>query len=157
MNLNALIVVADSARARLFRIVKTEAPRAPVALRELESLVHPEARIKESSRYTDSAPAASRTGKGPGHTMDDHRGARDAEERRRFARQIAQAVARSVRAYSQNPVITVASHAMHAGLTAELASELPKEVYVRSEIGELTELSPSELLEDMENRAVFTP
>lgn len=157
MNINALIVVADSARARLFRLVKTDAPRAPVALREAEALVHPESRIKEGNRYTDSAPAATRAGQGPGHTVDDHRGAHEAEERRRFARQIARAVARSVRENSQNPVIAVASHAMHAGLTAELASELPKEVYVRSEIGELTELSPSELLEDLEDRAVFAP
>jgi hypothetical protein len=157
MNLNALIVVADAARARLFRLEETGAPRAPVALREAESLVHPEARIKESDRYGDSAPAASRAGTGPGRTVDDHRGARDAEERRRFARQIAQAVARSVREHSQNPVITVATHAVYPALAEELGRELPKEVYVRAEIGEFTELTPSELLEELENRGVFAP
>lgn len=157
MNPNALIVVADAARARLFQLVQTGAPRAPIALREAESLVHPEARVKEGERYTDSAPAATRAGKGPGHTMDDHRGAHAAEERRRFARQIAQAVARSVREHSQNPVIVVASHPVCAGLAEELARELPKEVYVRSEIGEFTELTPSELLEELESRGVFAP
>jgi broad specificity phosphatase PhoE len=157
MNLNALIVVADAARARLFRLEETGAPRAPISLREAESLVHPEARIKEGELYSDSAPATSRAGKGPGRTVDDHRHARDAEERRRFARRIARAVASLVREHAQNPVLLVATHAVHPALTDELGRELPKEVYVRSAVGELTELTPTALLEEFENRGMFAP
>jgi protein required for attachment to host cells len=158
MNLNALIVVADSARARLFRMERTDAPRAPIALREAESLVHPEARVKEGERHSGSFPAAVRPGKGgQGHRLDDHRGAHEAEERRRFAKAIAQTVARSVKQHSNNPVIVVATHALHAVLGAELQRDLPKEVHVRSEIGEFSELTPAELLEELEHRGAFQP
>ncbi|HEU4581416.1 MAG TPA: host attachment protein [Polyangiaceae bacterium] len=158
MNFNALILVIDSARARSFRIEPTSSPRAPVALRELESLVHPEARVKEGERHAGSFPAGVHTGKGgSGHTLDDHRGAHESEERHRFARQAAQAVARTVKEASCNPVIVMATHPMHAVLRAELERELPREVYVRYEIGEFSELSPSELLEELQQRRVFEP
>ena len=158
MNFNALILVIDSARARLFRVEQTSAPRAPVALREVESLVHPEARVKEGERHPGSFAAGVRPGKGgSGHALDDHRGAHEGEERRRFARQVAQAVSRTVKEGSCNPVIVMATHAMHALLGAELEREVPREVYVRSEIGEFSELTPSELLEELQQRRVFEP
>jgi len=158
MNINSLIVVADSARGRLFRMVETNAPRAPIALRETESLVHPEARVKEGERHSGSFPAGVRPGKGgQGHTLDDHRGAHEAEERRRFAKSLARAVAGSVGQHPSNPVIVVATHALHALLASELARELPREVEVRSQIGELTELTPSEILEELEHRGVVQP
>ncbi len=158
MNLNTLVVVADSARARLFRMEQTDAPRAPIRLREAESLVHPEARVKEADRHAGSNPGAVRSGKtGHVHTLDDHRGAHEGEERRRFAKNIAQTVSRSVKANSHNPVIAVTTHALHSVLQTELERELPKEVYLRSEIAELSELTPSELLEELHDRGVFEP
>src|SRR4051812_25370509 len=158
MNFNALIVVVDSARARLFRVAQTSAPRAPVALRELESLVHPEARVKEGERHSGSSPGGVRPGKaGSGHMLDDHRGAHELEERRRFSRQVARAAARTVREGSCNPLIVLATHAMHASLAGELEREVPREVFVRSEIGEFSELTPNELLEELQERRVFEP
>ena len=158
MNLNALILVIDSARARFFRVEQTSSPRAPVVLREVESLVHPEARVKEGERHPGSFPAGVRPGKaGSGHALDDHRGAHEVEERRRFARQVAQAVARTVKAGSCNPLIVMATHPMYALLGAELEREVPREVYVRSETGEFSELTPSELLEELQHRRVFEP
>lgn len=157
MNLNALVLVADSARARLFRIIETNSPRARIALKEVESLVHPVARVKEGDRHSDASPSVSHSGKGAGHTVDDHRAAHEQEERRRFAKVIAQSVARTVKEQSHNPVITVATHAIHSLLGAELERQLPKEVYVRSEIGELSELTPTELLEELEQRGAFLP
>jgi hypothetical protein len=157
MNANALIIVVDSARARLFRVVQTNAPRAPVALREQESLVHPEARVKEGERNSGSSAAGARPGKAGGHPLDDHRGAHELEERRRFSRQVAQATARTVREGSCNPVIVLVTHAMHAALAGELDREVPRDVYVRSEIGEFSELTPSELLEELQHRRLFEP
>jgi protein required for attachment to host cells len=152
MNVNTLIVVADSARARLFRIATTTAPRAPFVLRESESLVHPEARIKEGERHAGSAPAA-HSGKG-GHSLDD-RGAHEAEERRRFAKAVGHSVARSVMEHDHPAVSVLATHALHALLDGELARELPKGVRVRSELGEFSELSPSELFEELERRGML--
>lgn len=157
MNTNTLVLVADSARARLFRIIQTDSPRAPISLKEVESLVHPEARVKEGDRHSDASPSISHTGKGGGHTVDDHRAAHEQEELRRFTKAIAQAVARTVKAQSHNPVIAVATHAVHSLLGDELERQLPKEIYVRSEIGELSELTPTELFEELEQRGAFLP
>jgi len=153
MNVNTLIVVADSARARLFRIVKTDAPRAPFVLQETESLVHPEARIKQGDRHTGSVSVA-HSGQG-GHTLDDHRGAHDAEERRRFAKAVCHSVARSVMEHDHPAVIALSTHALHALLAGELERELPKDLRVRSEIGEFSEMSPSALLEELERRGLL--
>jgi protein required for attachment to host cells len=156
MNLNTLIVVADAARARLFRMERTDAPRAPIQLREAESLVHPEARVKESERHNGSVPTAVRPGKaGHGHTLGDHRGAHELEQRRRFAKTIAQTIASSVKQHEQNPVITLTTHAMHALLSSELERGLPREILVRSEVGEFSELTPSELLEELKERGAL--
>jgi protein required for attachment to host cells len=158
MNPNSLIVVADAARARLFCLEQTSAPRAPVALVELESLTHPEARIKESDRHSGSFPAGVRGGKvGSAHTLNDHREAHETEERRRFAKLISHAVARHVKEHSSNPVIVVATHAVHSFLSTELEQELPKDIFVRSELGELTEHGPAELLGELERRKLFQP
>lgn len=161
MNPNALVVIADAARARLFRIASSDHPRATFQLQEAESLVNPVARIKEGERHSASYPAGAHTGRlgrpGQAHTLDDHREAHAKEETRRFAKSIAQTVVEAVTQGSNNPVLVVATHALHAPLMSELARELPDKVYVRSELAELTELSPSALLPELEKRGLFTP
>ena len=153
MNIHTLIVVADAARARLFRLAKTDAPRAPLVLQEAESLVHPEARIKEGDRHSGSPSVAHAgiSGQG-GHVLDDHRSAHEAEERRRFAKAICHAVARSVMQHDHPAVLLFSTHTLQALLVGELERELPKAVRVHSEIGEFSELSPSALLEEVERR-----
>jgi hypothetical protein len=161
MNLNTLVVVADAARARFFHLVATEGPRAPVVLREAQCLVHADGRLKDAERYTGSAPTATRStgartgnGAGPRHTVDDHRNAHDAEDRRRFAKTIAQSVARSVQS-SGAPVVVVASHSLYAFLTNELDRELPKDARVRPQLAELSDLTPSELLNELSSRGAL--
>jgi hypothetical protein len=158
MNLNSLIVVADAARARIFRTMPGRTEREPVELVELDSLVHPEGRLRESDRYAGSFPAGVRPGKvGSRHALDDHRSAHDAEDRRRFVRQIAVTTAQRVHEWGANRVIAVATHTLHAPLSDELERELPREVYLRRELGEFTESSPSELLSALDGRGVFQP
>lgn len=161
MNMNTLVVVVDSARARLLRPATSPAPRAPIELRETECLVNPEARIKQSERYTGSHAVGTRTGRGGGgaqeHGVGDHRTQHDAEDLRRFAKVVGKSVADSARQSSSNPVLLVATHAMHAFMGSALERELPREVYVRSQVGELSELTPSELLAALEQRGMFAP
>lgn len=158
MNMNTLLVVADAARARLFRLATTDSPRAPVVLQEADSLVHPESRIKEGDRYSGSSASGTRSGKaGQGHILDDHREAHDTEERRRFSKAIAQSVHRVAKENANNPVILIATHAVHSFVLSELERELPSDIYVRSEIGELTELAPPKLLAEVERRGLFQP
>jgi protein required for attachment to host cells len=158
MNTDTLVLVADSARARLFRIVRSDAPRAPFKLHESDSLVHPEARIKESERHSGSFPSGGHSGKGGqgGHTLDDHRGAHESEERRRFAHAVSESVARSVKEHEQHAIIALSTHAMHSLLSRELEHQLPRDIPIRSEIGEFSELTPSELLEELERRGALS-
>lgn len=156
MNLNTLVIVADAARARIFRTLPGRTARAAVELVELDGLVHPEARLREGDRYAGSFPSGVRSGKvGSSHGLDDHRSAHDAEDRRRFVRQIAKTAAQRLQEIAANRVIVVATQALHATLAAELERELPPEAYVRTEIGEYTKRSPSELLERLEARGTF--
>jgi protein required for attachment to host cells len=156
MNANTLVIVADAARARFFRVAKTEQPRASFTLLEVEDLVHPEARIKESDRHSGSFPAGVRSSmQGSSHTLNDHREAHEGEERHRFAKSVAGATARIAGEHSLNPVIVVATHSMRALVLNELERQLPKSVYVRSELGEFTEHSPAELFDELSQRGVF--
>jgi len=156
MNPNTLVIVADAARARFFRVAQTEQPRAPFTLVEIEDLVHPEARIKESDRHSGSFPAGVRSSmQGSAHGLNDHRQAHEGEERHRFAKSLAGVTARVVNEHSLNPVIVVATHSMHALALNELERQLPKNVYVRAEVGEFTEHSPSQLFAELSQRGVF--
>jgi hypothetical protein len=158
MHTNALIIIADAARARLFKLVKTDHPRAPVVLREVENLVHPEARLKEGERFSGSFPAAvGSSAARQGHTLNDHRGAQTAEELRRFAKAIAQSATIRIKEGQYNPLILVATHTLHSVLAYELTEAVPREVVIRCEIAELSELTPSELLGALEERGVFQP
>jgi len=49
----------------------------------------------------------------------------------------------------------VATHALHALLMSELEHQLPREVYVRSEVGALSDMTPSRLLEHLQNRELI--
>jgi protein required for attachment to host cells len=159
MNTNTLVVIADAARARLFRIATSDHPRANVQLREAESLVNPEARVKEVDRHSGSYPAAAHTGQlgrpGQGHTLNDHREAHAKEAKRRFAKSIARAIVETAAQGSNNPVLVVATHALHASLMNELARELPNHIYVRSDVAELSEMPPSALLPELEKRGLL--
>jgi hypothetical protein len=158
MNMNSLIVVADAARARILRTVPCPSARTPIELVELDCLVRPDARLREGERYAGSFPAGVRSGKvGSAHGLDDHRSAHDAEERRRFARQIAETTAQRVHDCAGNPVVVVTTHALHTPLLDELERKLPRWVYVRCELAEFTGLSPSQLLSALEMRGVFQP
>jgi protein required for attachment to host cells len=161
MNMNTLVVVVDAARARLFQLAASTAPRAPVELRETESVVNPEARIKQSERYNGSHAMGTRTGRsgrgGQEHVVGDHRAQHDAEDLRRFAKLVAESVARSARENVKNPVLLVATHPMHAVVKSELERELPREVYLRSQVGELTDLGGPQLLEALQERGMFAP
>lgn len=155
MNQNSLIIAADAARARLFRLRASSAPRAPVELVEVASLVRPEARIKEGDRFDDSAPLGGRSLAAHGHGLDDHREDHEAEALRRFAKQIAEVVSSVAREHECNPIISAATHTISRALSTELSRRVPKNVYLRTELGELTELSPSELLRELRERGVL--
>ena len=87
--------------------------------------------------------------------LNDHREAHEGEERHRFAKAIARAAARLQSERSLDSVIVLATHAMHALLINEIERELPKKIPVRSELGEFTQHSPTELFSELSQRHAF--
>lgn len=140
-----LIVTLDAARARLFWLERSGFPRAQLELREDEQVfVHPEGRLPPGKRYTDSFSGGVISGSGRHLGFDDHQNQKDREERKRFARKVADGLERIVRARSVDRLVVAASHAEHALFRDELE---------RKKLGcelrhvplEVTKLSPTEL------------
>lgn len=86
------VLATDSRRARLFRVIRRPGAGGAdeVALRELESLVHPQRGQLPSEALSDSRPGVQRSSApgGPGHAVSDRREGYYDELDRRFARQI---------------------------------------------------------------------
>jgi protein required for attachment to host cells len=128
MNMNSLVIVADAARARLFRTAKTSDAEAAVELVEVDAL-----------EATNAAPA----------------GAAD-EGLPRFARKVAAHAAQFAHYHFCNPCIVVASLPVSTAIFGELERELPN-AHVRRVTGEMAELPPRELMRQLLERAAFTP
>ncbi len=136
------VLTVDAARARLFRI-DGSTPRGLCNLVEVVSLAHPEARVPESQRHSDSNPRSVVHGKGY-QTLDDHREEHEHEERRRFAKMVAVALADAARPSSR--AVVCVTHSMHAVIREALEKHCPKvfpEWYPR----ECTLSTPHELAE----------
>ena len=134
MNLNSLIIAADTSRARLFRTGQTNAVQTPLELLEVEAIE----RATVPPAQTNASLASS----------DD--------ELRAFARQIARRAAHFAEYHFCNPVIVSAAPGVLPVLSAELERELPH-VYVRSVSGEVASLPAPELLDALCRREAFTP
>jgi hypothetical protein len=128
MNMNSLVIVADAARARLFRTAKTSDAEGGVELVEVGML--------------GAEPAAAAS-------------AAD-EELRPFARQIARHAAQFAHYHFCNPVIVVASLPVSTAIFAELERELPN-AHVCRVTGDMAELPARELMRQLLLRSVFTP
>lgn len=128
MNMNSLVIVADAARARLFRTAKTSDAEAAVELLEVEAL--------------DAKGAAPASAVG--------------NELPRFAKQIASHAAQFAHYHFCNPFIVVASLPVSTAIFGELERELPN-AHVRRVTAEMGGLPPRELMQKLLERAAFTP
>lgn len=154
---DTVIVVVDSARARSFRLLSDDLPGSETCkLDEGPVWVHPEARVKESERFVDSTPRGGHSGGSPGqaHTLDDHRGDHEEEERRRFASQIASELEALLG--GARHLVVCATHAMVSHLNAALERLTGRE-QVRLDIvtAELTGTTPHELHEALAARELI--
>lgn len=141
MNMNSLIIVADAARARLFRTAKTGDVEAAVELVEVEAL--DASRWRELGNSAESQEKASLSSASDGEVV-------------RFARQVAGRAAQFAHYHFCNPLIVVASLPLSTLLFGELERELPN-AHVRRVTGDLVELPPSELMRQLQARTAFTP
>jgi hypothetical protein len=131
MNMNSLVIVADVARARLFRTAKTSDAEAAIELVEIDALDAPGAEHAAPPSAADA-------------------------ELRPFARQIAQHAAQFAHYHFCNPVIVVASLPVSMAIFGELERELPN-AHVCRVTGDMAELPPRELVRQLVQRAAFTP
>jgi protein required for attachment to host cells len=141
MNMNSLIIVADAARARLFRTApinvtdsqpSTEHGEEQVELIEVDALDAREAPL------------------GQPESAEAH----DELERRRFAQQVVERVARFAQYHFCNPVIVAAPQPVASSIVDELGREV-RNTYVRTFIGDFEELPPGAVLDDLQRRGAF--
>lgn len=140
-----LVVTVDAARARLFWLEPSRQPRAQFELREDEqAFVHPEGRMRPGELYTDSFSGGVRSPTGAHLGFDDHQNQKDEEQRKRFAREVADGLATVVRERDVDRLVLAASHAQHSLLVGELEKK-KLACSLRHLPLEVTTLSPTEL------------
>lgn len=138
------VLTADSARARMFRVDGESSTDGPQLI-EVSNLIHPEARIPESQRHSDSMTRGGKSGTGASyHTYDDHREDHEVEERRRFAKQVALTL--DDLSPSACHVVACSSHTMHEHL-ADAIERCCRKAHVEWHTAEYTQLSPLQLAE----------
>jgi hypothetical protein len=148
MNLNSLIIVADSSRARMFRTAQTTDSAAPFELIELNTVELSE--FGGTGSRTENHSALDRAVAPLSHTAPD-KTRRHQDNLLRFAHEVAQRAAEFARYHVCNPVVVAANDEVLTVLLTALEREIPN-TYVRSICEELTDLSPSALLLDLQKR-----
>jgi Protein required for attachment to host cells len=110
--------------------------------------------MRQHQRYSGSSPLGNRSGhSGHGHTFDDHRGAHDQHELRRNIKRVADEIDARARERQVTGVIVVASQSVESALKEALAQH--RLARVQWITAELTHLTPSLLLHDLERRHVI--
>lgn len=131
--MKALVIGADSARARLFSWQSSD----DVALDghpewvELETFENPEARMRDQDVFSNEKSSNGSTGAGNAHAYDDHREGHRAEVFHRFARQVAKEVSRHVEEKNIGQVILVSETEVLHELRQELRTALSRGIELR--------------------------
>lgn len=124
---HTLFVVADNARARFitFEPVPRECRTPTLRPVEHEDLLHPDGRTRDRELYTDQPGRSRAVRVGPGSDYGDHREARDDDQSRRFAREVADAIERRAVLQGAEAVVVAATPRM-LGLLRPLAARLAR-------------------------------
>ncbi len=147
-----LVAVVDGARARFYAVDTRQTPQGEERkwLEEIESLVNPDRRTRDSDLYSESRPGLRQShGGGPAHAVDDGRDAHAAEIERRFAALVLAKLHALMQGHAASRIVLAAGPRMlgylrdaRTSLPPEDVSEVPKH---------LTELSPHELCQRLES------
>lgn len=142
------VVVADSARARFFieRFVRHPAARTDHRLEELADLVHPEARMSDEDRLSESRPGSFRSAGGaPGHALDDRRDARRDEQDRQFAAEIVQTALKFCRDQDAPRLVLAADPRMLGFLRQHTEPLIKQGIALRDIAKDFSRLRPDEI------------
>ena len=149
------IVVADSARARLFRV--ETAGTGKTRLAETDDLVNPEyqargAHVLPTVRSTRNTSRQS----GPMHPYEQKRGRHRLELEKRFAHEVAAMAAARVAAWSGGSVALVAEPRMLGLLREAVRGVLKRDIRVKELAKDYTQLTPAELQEQLAHSGLIS-
>ncbi len=149
------IVVVDATRARFFTYDRSvEAEGISEVMSERTDLVNPQRRKTPHELFTDSRPGSSRVA-GRGFAFNDHRDAHMDHIDAEFARDIAAAIDRTVRAHGATRLIICASPRM---LGALRAAEFRREGLVIDEMRrDFSKLTPTQIQDRLVGHGLLPP
>lgn len=145
MLLNSLVIVADAASARLYRLAQTDSAESPLDLIEVARVAAVEPAAAEQAgpaRGTSSVLGPPATAGGGAAERSGH------DPNQQLAHRIARRVASFAEHHLCNPVIVTAGRELLNVLLVELEREVPS-VYVRALVGESAQCSPSLLVAEL--------
>ncbi|RMH39161.1 MAG: hypothetical protein D6689_17460 [Deltaproteobacteria bacterium] len=149
------VVVTDARRARLLRLERDEATEVH-RLVELEALVHAGRRQRPSEVFTESRPGLRASDPGAGlHATDDHRERHIEEWDRRFARDVARALAERIRGTGGTVVLAASEHML--GLLREELPRFVDGVDVKEYAVNLAGARPAEIHDALAERGALPP
>jgi protein required for attachment to host cells len=145
--MNAYVVVADGARARIFAWQGAEDPSldGKPSLVEQDNVTNPEARLADREIFSDRAP---RKPTGPGAFnagSNDHRERNRRESQARFVRLMAERVQQSVARAQPARVLLVAEPKLLGEARQEFAAVLPRNLDVVELAENLSKQSAAEI------------
>ena len=120
--MSMIIVVADSARARVFTADSTHSP-----LNEIETMAHPEGRIHEQNMVSDMPGKDSGKGGGGDHTFQEKIEPKE-HEMIEFARRVADYLEDKRKTNKLNNLILVAAPAFLGELRTHLSKETSEKI-----------------------------
>lgn len=120
--MSMMIVVADSARARIFTADSAHSP-----LNEIETMAHPEGRMHEQDMVSDMPGKASGKGGGGDHAFQEKIEPKE-EEMIEFAKRLADYLDETRKANKLNKLLLVAAPAFLGELRTHLSKETSEKI-----------------------------
>lgn len=155
--MKALVIVADSARARLFSWQSSDdlALDGHPQWVELEALENPEGRMRDQDVFRNEKSSSGSTGAGNAHAYDDHREGHRSEVFQRFARQVAKDVSRHVDQNGAGQVILVSETEVLHQLRQELRSALSRGIELRELAENIVQQTSSSVHQVLANKGLL--
>jgi len=153
------VVVADSARARIYSLQIRETPDGSGRpyLHSERDMVNPGRRARDAEVFTNSRPGTRRGAPGgPGHGVDDHRNEHSAELERRFANDIVDEIKRVASSGSCTNLVLAAAPRMLGALRSP-ACKLQRAFDVAELDRDLTKLTPTDVHDHLAAKELIPP
>lgn len=157
MSDNPCIVIADRARARLFSVLPGNEDEGR-RLTEERILVNPEGTITDMDLFTDRGGRSNRYGvPGGSYGVDDGKDRERHETTRRFAKELARAIALEVKTLKSQSLVLIATPKFLGALRAELPKLLPRGVALTELAEDLSWHAVSNIESVLVKRGILPP